>query len=159
MGKGKPRDGVGVEDGEAFEGFEIDFGGVDMDAFVRAVGADNELRAGAAGDVGLEDFVWVVKVGEDEIEFGEVVSEVIGELAVAGEKAGEGLGFDGLHAVDEAAGQRELGDVRVAEDFDLGSGELPAQGGDGRERQDEVADCAAADDEDFAWEFVQATEA
>ena len=50
----------------------------------------------------------------------------------------------------ESAGKRKLGDVRVAEDFEMSARELAPQGGDGGECEDEITNRPAADDEDAA---------
>lgn len=148
--KRQARKVVRVENGEAFQRAEIDFCGVDFFTFVGAIGSDDELGLGATADVGFENVVGVVKVGDDDVEFGEIVRQIFGEDAAAGEEAGEGAGFDGLDAVDEAAGLGELDNMGIAQDFEVGLGKLLPQGGDGGQREDEISNGAAANDQDFS---------
>jgi hypothetical protein len=146
----KLRHVVGIENCEALEGPEVNLGGMHFFGFVWSMRADDELGGGAAGDVGFENIIGVVEIGEDDIEFGEIVREVLGEDSAPGEKTGEGARFDGLHAVDEAGGLGELDDVRVAEDFQVGVGKLTAQGGDRGQREDKISNRAAANHENFS---------
>ena len=55
--EGQAGDGVGIEDGEAFEGLEVNLGGVETGAVVGAVRSLDELGAGAEGHIGLEDAI------------------------------------------------------------------------------------------------------
>ena len=145
------RQRVGVEDGEALEGLEKDFGGVERLGFIRSVRAREELRLAASLHVLCEEAVGVVEVGDDDVEAGEVVAHRVVEVAPIGEEARERAGFDGTDGIGEAAVQGERGDVRVAEDFEMRVGEPPPQRREHRQREDEVPDGSAANDEDFAF--------
>src|SRR5882724_6282840 len=101
---------IGVKYGEAFQRTQINFGGVDFFGFVGTIGAGDELRGGTARDIGFENVVRVVEIGKDDVEFGKILHEVFGELAASREKSGQRAGFDGLRAVNEAAGFGELDD-------------------------------------------------
>lgn len=126
---------------------------------VGAMGPDDELRPRAKTYVRLEDMVGVVEVGNDQVELGEVVHQVFGQFAVAGEETGKRAGLNGLNPVDQTACHRQLGDVRIAEDFEMCSRELLAQGRNRRKRKDEVPDGAATDNEDLALQLIQSAEA
>jgi len=143
-------DGVGVKDGQAFERLEIDFGGVQAASVHGPVRSGDEIGAGAEGHIRPENAVRVVEIGDDDIESGEVADEFGGQPAAAGEKAGEVGGFNGLNPVDQAARQGQLGDVGIAEDFQVRGGELPPERGDRRQREHEVADGPAANHQQFA---------
>ena len=141
--------GVGVEDGETFERLEEDFRGVASGGVVRPVRAGEELRFRPGGHVRLEESIGIVEVGNNHGEAGEVLAPFLGEGATAREEARERTRLDGAHGVGESPGDGELGDVRVAEDFEVRLRELPPECRQHRQREDEVADGTAADDEDF----------
>lgn len=141
-------DGIGVKNCESLEWREESFGGVEIGIFVGAMGACDELGAGGACDIGLEDFIRIVKIGQDEVETPEVGGEIGIQIAVAGEETGQGPGFDGSQLVDPFRG--ELSDVRIAEQGQVSLGKLLAEGGDGGQGEDEIADGAAADDQNAA---------
>ena len=152
MDKREAWNGVGVEDGEALEGLKIDFGGVESGGLVRPVRPRDKLRARAKAHVGLENAVRVVQIRQDQIELGEVLGEVFGQFAAAREEARQRARFDGLNPIHQAAGQGQLRNVGVAEDFEVSRGELPAQGGYRRQSQDEVTYRSAANHQNPALE-------
>ena len=141
------RHGVRVEDGQPFQRFEINLRGVDSFRFVRAVRADDELSDQTAADVGFENLVRVVKIRNDQVELGEVIHQIRLKRAAAGEKARQPARLNRLHAVRQTARHRELGDVRITEHLQVRLGKLAAQGGNGRQRENEIADGSAANDQ------------
>ena len=119
---------------------------------VRAMRAGDELRARATADVVLENLVGVIQVGNDQIEVGEIVRQLLGQFAATREKPGQRAGFDGLRLVGQAAGQGQGHDVRIAEHFQARLGKLPTQRGHGRQGQNEIPNGAASNDQDLAAE-------
>lgn len=125
--RGEPGYWIGIENGELLEWFEKYGGGVEVFGFIGPVPGLDELSLGAAADIGLKDFVGIVEVGDDEVEGFEIGGPIGIEFGVAGEKAGEGTGFNGAKSIDEARGVREFGDARVAQDFKVGVGKRFAE--------------------------------
>ncbi len=149
-GQGKTRNRVGVEDGKTLQWLQINLGRVEPCGFVGPVRPHDKLRARAQAHVGLEDAVRVVQIGQDQIELGEVVRQIFGQVAAAGEKAGKSARFDGLNPVHQAARQSQLGNVRVPEDFEVGRRKQPAQRGYRRQRQYEVPNRPTSNDQNPA---------
>ena len=56
--------------------------------------------------------------------------------------------------VGQTGGDGELNNVRVAQHFQPRLGKMAAQGGDSRQSQDKIANGSAADDQNFAPEFI-----
>src|SRR5207249_9429666 len=79
----------------------------------------------------------------------EKVGEVRIQLAPAREKPGEGPCINRMDLVHELSQLRESGDVRITEEVEAGVGKLGAQGGQNRERENEIPDRAAADHQDL----------
>ena len=71
----KTRDRVRIEDGQAFERFQKNFGGMDSRALVGPVRTGDELGARTAGHIRLEDAIGVVEKREDDGEGVEVIYE------------------------------------------------------------------------------------
>ena len=149
-GEGKAGDGVGVENGESLEWLKIDFRGVQLGRLAHPMRTHDKLGAAATPDIGLENPVRVVQIGQDQIELGEVVCQVLRQLPAAREKAGQRPRFDGLDPVYQATRQSQLGDVGITQHFEVGLRKLSAQRGDGRQCQNEIADRAAANDQNPA---------
>ncbi len=144
--------GIRVENGQPLQRPQIDPRSVKPGGLLRPMRTGDELGAGAQPHVGSEDAVRIVQIGQDQIELRKVVRHVFRQPAAAGEKAGQRAGVNGLYAVHEAARQRELGDVGIAQHFEMRLGELPAQGCDGRQGQDKVPNRPAPNDQNLALE-------
>jgi len=149
MVDGKARHGVGVEDREALQRFEINFGRVEFFGFIRAMRRGDKLPVQTAANIRLENFVRVVEVGDYDVELGKIIRKLGGQFPAAREETRQAARLNRLRAIHQSARERELHDVRVTEDFEVRLGELPAQRSDGRERQNEITDGAAADDENL----------
>jgi hypothetical protein len=128
------RDGVSVKYSEPLQWLKIDFRSVESGRLIHPMGTHNKLGARATPHVGLEDRVWIVQIGQDQIELGEVVCQVLSQLTAAREEAGQRARFDGLDPVHQAANQSQLRNVGVAQHFEVGLRKLPAQRGDCRQR-------------------------
>ena len=63
----------------------------------------DELRPCATGYIGFEDLIWVVQIGNDQIEFGKIIHQIFGQFTMTGKKAGQRAGLDCLDQVDQAA--------------------------------------------------------
>ncbi|TSA41632.1 MAG: hypothetical protein D4R57_00335, partial [Verrucomicrobiales bacterium] len=59
-----------------------------------------------------------------------------------------------MHAIHESARLRELNDVGITENFEVRAGKLLPQRGDCGQREDEISDGAAANDEDSAFAHI-----
>ena len=111
--------------------------------------AGNVLGLGGTPDVRQKDFIRIVEVGNDDVEVRKVRLHFGGQLPVARKEGGQTAGLDGPGAIHEPSGHGELRDVRVAKHFEMDVGKLRANRSDGGQREDEITDGAAADDEDF----------
>jgi hypothetical protein len=131
--------------------FQVNLRGVDLLLFVRAMRALNEPAVTTAANVGPEDSVRVVEIGNDQIELGKIIHEVGREFTVAGKESSQPASLDGLHAIRQATRQCELCDVRVTENFEMRFWKLASQGCDGWKRENEISNRATSDDEDFAF--------
>ena len=118
---------------------------------IRPMRRDDKLRRRATGDVRLKNFVRVVQVRDDDVEPGKVIRKVRGELAIPSEETGEAPRLDGLHPVHQSAGQRQLDDMRVTKHFQMRLRKLPAESRDGGQRENEIANRPATNDEDSAF--------
>ena len=78
------------------------------------------------------------------------MGELFVQFPAPREKTRQRTGFNGTHAIYIPCEFGQSSDVRIAKDFDVGPRELFTQGGEGRQRQDEVTDGATTDNEDFA---------
>src|SRR5437867_1994935 len=146
---------VRVEDCQPIQGFEIDFGGMDVVSLIRAVGSGDKLRAVAASDICLKNVIGIVKIGHYEIALGKIIGHVLGELAVTGEKAGKRARVNRLRLVCQTAGHGQFDDMRITQHFQVRLGKLLSQGGDCRQGQNKISDRAAANDENLAAKRVQ----
>ncbi len=155
----QPWDWVGIKYRQSLERLEIHLRSMQPGSLIGAVGSLDKLCAGAKPNVGPEDPVRVVQVGHHQIELREVIREVRRQFATASEEPGQGSSLDGLNPVDQAPGERQLGNMWVAENLEVSLRKLPAQGGDGRQREDEVADCPATNDQNLALGRVHQSDA
>ena len=120
--------------------------------FVRAVRTSDELTNQAAADVGFENPVRVVEIRNDQVELGEVIHQILFQCATAGEKPRQTARFNRLHAVRQTARHGELGDVRITKHFEVRLGKLSAQGGNGRQCENKIADGSAANDQNLGFD-------
>ncbi len=139
------RRGLFDVDGERLERFAVVLGGRQHG---RARRRFDDLPDAAAADVVGEDVVGVEDVGDDKVEAVEVGGERFVERAVRDEEASHRSGFDGTDSVGVVSLAGEFDDVGITENLDVGIRPAFAQRADGRQCQDEVADGAAAHDED-----------
>ena len=107
-----------------------------------------------ASEVRLEHLVRIEQPAHDAVEAGKIPAQLGVEIEGAREERGERAVFDTADgarirgARDRAAVQAEFGDVLVAEDLHVAAGKCAVQRGERGQREDEVADRAAADGED-----------
>jgi hypothetical protein len=106
-----------------------------------------ELGGATTPHIRLENPIWIVEVAEDQIETGEVTRQLHRQVAVSHEKSGERAGFNRatLVCVETFFGQR--GNGFRAKYLEMRPGEAIAKQFDGGQRQDKIADGAAANDE------------
>ena len=112
----------------------------------------DELPDQTADHVGFENFVRVVKIRNDQVKLGEVIHQILFKIAIAGEKPRQSARLNRLHAIRQTARHRELGDVRITEHFKVRLGKLAAQGGNGRQRKNKIADGSAANDQNLGFD-------
>ena len=98
--------------------------------------------------VRFEDSVRIVEVAQDQIEAGEIFEQLSRQLRAFREESGERSRLDRTDRVRIEALLRQRGDVFVTEYFQVRLREPIAQQLDRRQGQNEIADRAAADDED-----------
>jgi hypothetical protein len=95
--------------------------------FIGPVSTGKELSFRAGSNIRSKDFIRIIKIGDDDVETGKVFAKVRVERATTRKKAGQRTGFYGPQAVHQPSGQRELGDVRIAQELDVSLRELLAQ--------------------------------
>ena len=105
------------------------------------------LRAGAV-KICREDFVGIEQIADDEIEAREVLCQIVRQLAVSREERRKRSRFDRANGVRMQRIKRKLDDVLVTEHLDVALRERNAKRANRRQRQHEVTDRAAANDED-----------
>ena len=110
------------------------------------VGGEQVFHARAA-QVGLEKTVGIEEVADDLLKAGEIGHEIRREHGARDEEAGHRPILDGARGIGVGAAFGEGDDVAVAEDFEMRGGKIFAQQSDRREREDEIANRSAADDE------------
>ena len=98
--------------------------------------------------MGFKNFVRIIEVTQDEIETAEVAGQLGGQIGVSREKSDERSRFNRTNRirVETSFGQRR--DVFGAEDFDVRAGKAITQKFYRGQGEDEIADGAAADDQD-----------
>lgn|ERR1041385_5731603 len=107
-----------------------------------------ENRGAARANIRFKNFVGVVQKTQDEIEATEVIGQFRRQLGVSREKWDERSGFNRANCIRVEAFVSERGDVFRAENFEVRVGKTIAQQFYRGQRQDEIADRAAADDQD-----------
>ena len=110
-------------------------------------GGEKILHA-SPSEVRLEESAGVIKKTHHLLEAREVFHEVRRKFAAGDEEAGHRAVFDRARGIRIEAVFGERDDVLVAEDFQMRAGECLAQQLDRGQREDEVADGPATDDED-----------
>jgi hypothetical protein len=118
--------------------------------FIRAMRPDDELPRRTPLHVRLKNLIRVVEVGNDDVELGKVIAQVFGQFPVPREETRQAPRLDGLHAIHQTARLRQLHDMGITQHFEMRLGKLLSQRGEGRQRENEIPDRAAANDEDFA---------
>jgi hypothetical protein len=118
-----------------------------MSRFVQFARTDHDVVGAGPLQVALENLIGIKKVADNQVEPGEILGEMIGQFGLAREKARERAVFDRADGVGVKAFVRERCDVRVTENLDVGIRMRIAQSFERRQRQDEVADSPAADDQ------------
>src|SRR3954466_12532623 len=117
-------------------------------AAIQLRGAGQESRGTARPDIRFKNSVGIVEVAQDQIEIREVVAEIEWELGVRGEEPGERSGIQRANRIGVKAFMRQSDDVRNAENLKVRGRKPVPQQFDRRQREDEVANGAAADNED-----------
>ena len=92
----------------------------------------------------------IEKVADDLLKAAEIIDQLGSKFALAAEKAGERSVFDRTRGIRVSAHLGERDDVFVAENLEMSGGKRIAQQLDRGQREDEVANCAAADHQDAA---------
>ena len=119
-----------------------------MFAVVELGWSRDEQRVAGHADIRFKNFVGIVKKAQDQFEAREVIGQLHRELGIPCEKSGERSEFQGADrgGVETLFGQH--GDLFGAENFEVRLGKSVPQQFDRGQRQDEIADRAAADDQD-----------
>jgi hypothetical protein len=115
---------IGLEDRQSFQGLEKYTGGMYAKPLIRSMRASDELGGRAASHVDLENGIGIVQIGNDQVEFREVIHQVRFQFTPAREKAGQATGLDRLHPVSKPGLDGQLDDMRVAENLEMNSGKL-----------------------------------
>jgi hypothetical protein len=108
----------------------------------------DEGRGSALPKICLKDSVRIVEVAHDQIELCEIRRELARDLGMRSEKSGQRSGVQGADVMGVEAFIGERDDVGDAQDFKTRGREAIAQQSERGQRQDEIANGAAADDED-----------
>jgi hypothetical protein len=118
-----------------------------MFAIVEAGWSRKERRLAASADIRFENLVGIVKITQDQVKAAEVIAQLCRQLAISDEKSGERARFNRPDRVRVEPFFAERGDVFDAQNFQARARKTIAQQLDGRQREDEIADRAAADDQ------------
>jgi hypothetical protein len=118
-----------------------------MLALVQLRRTSDEIYRARLSDVRFEDTVRIVKVTQDKIEAGKIRSEISRRLDVFREKFRERRHFDGTHLVGIETLLCQSCDLSATENFEVRVWKTIAQQFYRGQRQDEIADGAAADDQ------------
>jgi hypothetical protein len=110
--------------------------------------AGEEGRGSAMADVCFENFVRIEQITQNEIETRKVIDQVCWKLTAASEEPGERRGIERANGVCIKPFLSQRRDALGAEDFQMRAGETIAQQFDGGQRQDKIADGAAANNQD-----------
>jgi hypothetical protein len=108
---------------------------------------ENQIFYSAPAEIRLKDAIRIVKIAHDQIEAGEIIREVRRQFRIFREKTGEWPVLDGTDSFRITAVLGEPDDMFVAEDFQVHAGIRLAKRTQGRQRQNKIADRAAADNE------------
>jgi hypothetical protein len=99
-------------------------------------------------DVLFENLIGIVKVADDQIEAGEIFAELRGQLRVAREESRQRTGIKRTDGIGIEAFLRERGNVSGPENLEMRARKPITKQLDRGQSEDEIADRAAADDED-----------
>ena len=110
--------------------------------------AGDEIRRPSRAHISFENLVGIVKKTQDQVEAREVFGQFHRQLGIPREKSGKRCGFQRANrdCVEAFFGQR--GDVFRAEDFEVRVGKLVPKQFNRGQREDEISDGAAANDQD-----------
>src|SRR5688500_14202885 len=111
---------------------------------IRAMRTNNELSLRHAHDILLENKIRIVEVGDDEREPTEICSHFSFQFSSARKERSKWSRLNRTHRIDNLALDRKLGDVRIAQHFDVGVRKLFAQSPQRGKRQDKIANRAAS---------------
>ena len=148
--EGQARHVVRIENCQSLERLKIHSGSMEKILLIRPMRSGNELPHRTTAYVGLKNLIGIVKIGDNQIELGKIIRELFRQLAIARKKSSQCPRFDGLNTIHQPSGQRQLHDVRIAQNLQMRLGELAAQSRDGWQRQDEIADGSAANNQNLA---------
>ena len=104
----------------------------------------------AAVQVGLEELVGIVKIGEHQVEAFEVIHPGRIEHGARHEEGAERPAIDRAHGVEvkTARTRHRIGQRGLAQQLEMGVGPALAQQPQRRQRDEEIAQRAAANDQD-----------
>ena len=141
-----PRGGIGERQAESREWTRQLTGGVI--AVVELAHSREKIRCAGLSDVRFEDFVRIVEVTQDKIEAGKIRDKVGRQLGVLREEFRQRRRFDGADFIRVETLLRQRGDMFGPENFEVRARKAVAQQFYRRQREDEIADGAAANDQD-----------
>ena len=119
-----------------------------MFAVVEPGGSDEKSRGGALPHIRFENLIGIKKVTQDQIETREVIGQLTGEVGVSSEGSSERHRVEGANGIGVKSFFGQSGDGFGAEDFQMRPGETIAQQFYRGQGKDEIADGAAANDQD-----------
>jgi len=99
-------------------------------------------------DVLFENLIGIVKVADDQIEAGEIFAELSGQLGVAREETRQCARIERANGIGIEASLSQRRDVSGPENLQMRARKPITQQLDRGQGEDEIADRAAADDED-----------
>src|SRR3954454_3418754 len=78
---------VGIKNCESLERFKINSRSVQMTILMGPMWPSDKLPRRATAYVDLKNLIWVVKIGDDQIELGKVIRQFFRQLAIAGKES------------------------------------------------------------------------
>src|ERR1041385_9205654 len=115
--------------------------------FIRTMRRREKLRSRTSADVRSENQIGIVEIGNDEIEARKKIAERRGESASARKETRQRPGLDRTHFVSAAGEFGQAGDVQIAEHFETRFRKVLSQCSNRGQRENEITNRSAADDE------------
>jgi hypothetical protein len=119
-----------------------------MFAVIKLGRSRDECRSAGGAHIRFENLVGIVKKTQDQIEAREVIGQLDRPLRISGEKSGERTRFQRANRICVETFFSQRGDRFGAQDFKVRIGKSVSEQFDRGQREDEIADRAAADDQD-----------